>query len=118
MLSRVALAILLLTAGLRATCLQNLDNRIAEFTFSGGARVDAILALGKQVNVCFGLRNLPRSAFLEQVGFHCQNESPLDISREIFQNQHVTIVQNAEGIIEISRPATVKSLFDHVISSF
>ena len=116
--SRVALAVLILASCLRGACLHNANGRIAEFSFSGGSRVDAILALGKQVNACFALRNLPRSAFLEQVVFHFQGESPLDISRKIFQTQHVAVVQSPEGTIEISRARKTETLFDYVIPSF
>ena len=114
----IVAAILLVPVTMRAGCSRDVDASVAEFTFRDGSRVDAILALGKQLNMCFGLRNLPRKAFLQPVAFEFQEKSAIEIVQEIFRGQDVQITQSPDGLIKVFRPSKVNSLFDHPISSF
>jgi len=107
------------TSPAKAGCVKDADVTIQEFAFEGGSRIDALLALGKQANVCFGLRNLPQMAFLEPASFHFQKESPQHIAPAIFQNEEsVQVSVAADGLIMISQPSRARSLFDHTIASF
>lgn len=118
MIARIVIATLLVAGSMHGACLRNARQRVAEFDFTGGNRVDAILALGKQAKVCFGLRNLPRVAFLEQVAFHFRDESPLAITQQIFRDQPVTVLDTRFGLIDVSRPPKEASLFDQPIPVF
>src|SRR6266567_1744389 len=101
-----------------ASCQPNLNATVRIFTFSGGSRVDAVLELGKQANVCFGLRNLPRSAFVEPVTFRLENQTAKLIIDTIFDGERVDIRQLADGLVYVSRPSKVSSLFDYKIPEF
>lgn len=101
-----------------ASCQPNLNATVQTFTFSGGSRVDAILELGKQTNICFGLRNLPRSAFVEPASFRLKNQTARLIIDKIFDGERVDIKQMPEGLVYVSRPSKVSSLFDYKIAEF
>jgi len=81
-----------------ASCQPNLNATVQTFTFSGGSRVDAILELGKQTNICFGLRNLPRSAFVEPASFRLKNQTARLIIDKIFDGERVDIKQRRRAL--------------------
>jgi hypothetical protein len=101
-----------------ASCQPNVNATVKIFTFSGGSRVDAVLELGKQTNVCFGLRNLPRSVFVEPVSFRFENQTTKLMIDKIFDGERVDIKQMPDGLVYISRPSKVSSLFDYAMPEF
>jgi len=110
--------LLFLPAPAWATCSDRVDAVVPHFTFSGGSRVDAALALGQQLNICLAFRNLPRKAFVELVTYDFRERRPIEIIREIFRQQHVEIARLPGGLVHVSRPSKTKSLFDHKIKAF
>jgi hypothetical protein len=114
----VAAVLLFLPATTHAKCLQNVDATVPSFSFRGGSRVDAALALGQQMNLCLGLRNLPRKAFLEPVLFDFREEKAFEIIQQMFRGLNVQVTRSAGGMINVVQHFEGKTLFDHVIPSF
>jgi hypothetical protein len=108
---------MVLTSAAWAGCLQDASRIIQKFDFQG-SRVQAALTLGQKANVCLAMRNLRRSAFLEQVNLNIVNANPIQILQRIFAGREVLVVPSDEGIVRIFRPSTEPSLFDHRIADF
>ena len=101
-----------------AQCSATAGSIVAKFTFAGGTRAEALLDLGRQEKVCFGMRNLPREAFFESVSIDANHETVAEIVSRILQEPDVQVRSTSEKIVQVQRGPDKESLFDHRISSF
>ncbi len=117
---RSALLILLwLTAvAAHAACLKTTTDIVNAFSFGNGTAAEAIYALGRQENVCFGLRNLPREVFFREVSVNATNQSVAEILQQILRNPTIKVRTTTANVVELVYPSRVRALFDLTVADY
>ncbi len=106
------------SAVLNAQCVKTATTVVPRFSFGGGTRVEAVIALGRQENICFGMRNLPRETFFQTASVEVSQETVAQIVSRIMADDAIQIRATDSGVLEIVRPSRNQSLFDRTIPSF
>lgn len=111
------LAIVIPTAGAACTT-PDLQRIIPKFEAKEVSSVQAILLLGQQEHICFGLRNLPKQSFVKTKTILFENKSLNQILTGLMGDDHVEIIDSNEGIIYLFVPSTSTSLYDYMLPLF
>lgn len=123
---RTLLALLILsTTGLCAADLrcnadrQVLARHVPSFRIESLSPVEAILALGQQERICFGLRNLSKRSFLKPTTASFQNRTVLQIVRALLNDEHnLRVVNTGKGTIYVFVPSGSRNLLDYKFKRF
>lgn len=95
-----------------------IDTAVAEFSFSGNSRVDALVNFAQRFHMCLGIRNLRKSAFSQPVSITVKGKTARETLREIIDDPTVEITQDPTGVVAVYGSPTLRSLYDRPISEF
>jgi len=110
-------ACLVIPVCLQARCrTPDLHTPIHEFTAARVSRLDALLRLGQEQNVCFAVEYVDGAMLTEPHDFHLTGTTIGDAVRSILgDEEHSLVVDARNGLIVISRTPRPAGIFDYLI---
>lgn len=108
---------LTIPVSLQARCqTPDLHTPIREFTAAHVPRIEALLKLGQEQNVCFAIEYVDGAILTEPHDFHVEQTTMGDAVRSILgEEEHFLVVDVRNGVIGISRTRRASDIFDYLI---